>query len=49
MLKMADEMATEEGFVFSHAECQVSWEAVQLFKMVRFPCPKLGEKLVFKF
>ena len=49
MLKMADEMASEEGFVFGHTECQASWEAAQLFRMVRFLHPKLGGKLVFKF
>lgn len=49
MLKAADEMATEEGFVSGHAECRASWEAVQLFKAARFPRPELGGKLVFKF
>lgn len=49
MLKMADETAVEEGFVFGHAECQAGWEAVQLLKTVRFPCSKLGRRLVFKF
>lgn len=49
MLKKADETAAEEGFVFGHAECQAGWEAVQLLKIVRFPCPKLGRKMVFKF
>jgi len=46
---MTDEMTPEEGFVFGHAECQASWEAAQLFKMVRFPHPNLGGELVLKF
>lgn len=48
MMRMTAGTAPEEAFVLGHAACQAGWEARQRCKMIAFPCPALGGKLVPK-